>query len=320
MTAPPPCLPPRNHAIPGADLDQWYRWGREQGQRNGVPQRELDWFIEAVTDVDRLALRLGTLGDRPAIQSQFDLEALTQCWEQRCRDRTPVQYLAGHTPWRSFTLRVSPAVLIPRPETELLVDLIDQKLREAGHLEPPDRLNPPRAPLTIADLGTGSGAIALGLASLLPPTAQIYGVDCSAEAIAIARHNAQHCLPPSRTIKFLQGSWFEPLAFLQGQLTAMVANPPYIPTATVATLAPEVTHHEPHLALDGGQDGLDDIRHLITQGVSYLCAHGLWAVEHMAGQGDTIAQLLEKNGHYSRIEIHQDLAGRDRFVTAIRRP
>ncbi|MEM1427795.1 MAG: methyltransferase domain-containing protein, partial [Cyanobacteria bacterium P01_H01_bin.130] len=178
---PPPCRPPRNHAISGADLGQWYRWGQEQGQHHGVPQRELDWFIEAVTDVDRLAVRLGTLGDRPLIQSQFDLATLTQCWEQRCRDRTPVQYLAGHTPWRRFILRVSPAVLIPRPETELLVDLIAQKLHEeVGPLDSPD------APLTIADLGTGSGAIALALATLLPPSAQIYGVDCSADAIAIA--------------------------------------------------------------------------------------------------------------------------------------
>ncbi len=309
-----PCRPPRHHTIPGAALDRWYQWGREQGQRHGVPQGELDWLMEAIADVDRLALRLGTLGDRPQIQSQFDLDTLTQCWEQRCRDRTPVQYLAGHTPWRNLTLRVSPAVLIPRPETELLVDLICQKLQEASPLDPP------HVPLTIADLGTGSGAIALGLATLLPPTAQIYGVDCSADAIAIARHNAQHCLPPSRAIHLLEGSWFEPLGDLQGQITVMVANPPYIPSATVPTLAPEVTHHEPHLALDGGQDGLDDIRHLITQGAAYLSPQGLWAVEHMAGQGETIAQLLTQSGQYSRIEIHKDLADRDRFVTAFRRP
>ena len=296
--------------LSGTALARWYQWGQTFAREYQVPLGELDWLVLAVTDLDRLALRLGTVGDRPAIHSRFDLPTLTQCWEQRCRDRTPVQYLAGFTPWRTLNLRVTPAVLIPRPETELLVDIVYQ------HLQQTVLLQSPPAPITVADLGTGSGAIALALAEILP-TAQIYGVDCSTAALAIARQNGEGSPNP---VQFRQGSWLSPLADLRGKLTVLVSNPPYIPSETVTALEPEVRHHEPHLALDGGPDGLDDIRHLIQQAPTYLRPGGLWAVEPMAGQGTAIASLLMATPHYTNIQMHRDFAGRDRFVTATRIP
>ncbi|MGD1851083.1 MAG: peptide chain release factor N(5)-glutamine methyltransferase [Cyanophyceae cyanobacterium] len=295
-------------AIAAHQWRQWHQWARKYTADHQVPPSELDWFLLAVTDVDRLTLRLGD-GDRP-IKSQFDLGELTRRWKQRCGDRVPVQYLAGSTPWRTLNLQVTPAVLIPRPETELLVDLTYRQIQR--HFPQPSITQPIR----IADLGTGSGAIALGLAELLPE-AEIYGVDCSEAAIAIAQKNGESL---QSTVKFLCGLWFDPLDRVEKGATtwaAIISNPPYIPSETVRTLQPEVVNHEPHLALDGGEDGLDPIRYLIERSPEYLCPGGIWGVEHMTGQGAEIIELLQENRNYGHIQGHCDLSGRDRFVTAV---
>jgi release factor glutamine methyltransferase len=117
-------------------------------------------------------------------------------------------------------------------------------------------------------------------------------------------------------IEFRQGAWFEPLADLPGQLAGVVSNPPYIPTEMVPTLQPEVARHEPHLALDGGDDGLEALRHLVSAAPQFLREGGLWMVEHMAGQAAAVAQLLQATQSYGVIATHADLAGIDRFVTA----
>jgi release factor glutamine methyltransferase len=216
-----------------------------------------------------------------------------------------VQYLVERSPWRQFELRVTPAVLIPRPETELLIDLAIAAAPPAlqqGHW---------------ADLGTGSGAIAIGLATAFPQ-ATIHAVDQSSEALAIAQDNAQRCERLDH-IRFYQGSWFEPLHDLRGQLNGLVSNPPYIPTALLDTLQPEVVRHEPQMALDGGEDGLDCIRHLIHHAPDYLQPNGLWLVEMMAGQAEAVSALLEAQGGYKQISIHSDLAGIERFALAYRR-
>jgi release factor glutamine methyltransferase len=216
--------------------------------------------------------------------------------------------LAGVTPWRHFSLSVSPAVLIPRPETEYLIDLAVKAVK-----------NSPTPQLTEghwADLGTGSGAIALGLAEAFK-AATIHAVDCSADALAVAQLNAQQ-LGFAQRIQFYQGSWWEPLSALKGQISGMVANPPYIPSSWIPQLQPEVANHEPHLALDGGSDGLDCIRQLIKTSPDYLRSGGVWLIEMMAGQADTVTQLLHQQGSYCHIQIISDLAGIDRFALAYR--
>ena len=223
------------------------------------------------------------------------------------QERVPVQYLTGITHWRDFSLKVTPAVLIPRPETELLIDLAVEALK-------PDRLN---SKSNWVDLGTGSGAIAIGLASVLT-NSTIYAIDFSSAALAVAQQNADNCGFGDR-IKFDRGSWWEPLKFLKGQVSGMVSNPPYIPSSTVLTLQPEVTKHEPHLALDGGLDGLDCIRHLAETAPDYLESGGVWLVEMMAGQAETVAEILESQGSYCQVQIFADLAGIDRFALAYRR-
>ncbi|MEH1834949.1 MAG: peptide chain release factor N(5)-glutamine methyltransferase [Nostoc sp.] len=286
--------------VSGLQLWQWRNAALKAAAATHVSPMEVDWLLQQVAGLDRLALRLESFKNWPQIQLQLPLEELDQLWQRRLNERLPVQYIAGITPWRQFKIVVSSAVLIPRPETECLIDLAKASASNtSGHW---------------ADLGTGSGAIALGLADVLPK-ATIHAVDYSLEALAIAQANADN-LGFADRIKFYQGSWWEPLAFLKGQFSGMVSNPPYIPTSTLPTLQPEVVNHEPHLALDGGADGLDCIRHLIKISPSYLRSGGVWLVEMMAGQADAVRELLQNQGSYCKIQIHADLAGIERFALA----
>lgn len=284
--------------LPSNDLKlrQWYGEAKLAARAAAVDDFELDWLLGEMLGLDRLSLRLGNF---PPVADDM-LTALASLWEQRLRDRVPVQYLVGHGHWRGMKLAVSPAVLIPRPETELLIDLVSE-VSSAG---------------IWVDLGTGSGAIALGLAQEMPE-AEIHAVDVSPAALAVAKTNAKN-LGFSDRIRFYQGSWCEPIGHLEGKVTGFLSNPPYIPSRTVDALEPEVVNHEPRLALDGGQDGLDAIRHLVREGSKYLRSGGVWAVELMAGQGETVADLLRENGNYEAVRIAYDLANWDRFVLARR--
>ncbi len=164
------------------------------------------------------------------------------------------------------------------------------------------------------DLGTGSGAIAIGLARELPDV-EIYAVDTSLSALAVARTNASRLGVIDR-INFSHGSWWSSLAHLQGRVSGMLSNPPYIPSEEVLRLQPEVSKHEPHLALDGGIDGLAAIRLLVDTAPSYLETGGIWLIEMMAGQGERVRDLLIQQGSYTDVRIIDDLAGLDRFVFA----
>jgi release factor glutamine methyltransferase len=289
--------------VSGAELSQWRSQARAEAIAIVVDGYEVDWLLLEISDLDRLALRLGSFQTLASIGLTRSFAELQTLWQQRIEQRIPVQYLVGHSHWRQFTLKVSPAVLIPRPETELVIDLVLAAVTSQPEL----------ATGTWVDLGTGSGAIAIGLADALP-NATIHAVDISSEALAIATENAQTCGFGDR-ITFHQGRWFEPIEQLKHQLSGIVSNPPYIPTDTIATLEPEVQQHEPHLALDGGADGLDDIRHLVSTGHNFLQPGGLWLVEFMATQGTRIEPLLNAAG-YEQIRIVNDLAGHDRFALA----
>lgn len=299
-------------AVSGWELWQW----RQQAQQTAataavsiaLPLRELeaeiDWLLQEVAGLDRLALRLETFKDQSVLPLTCSLAELTQLWQRRLQERMPVQYLVGRVPWRNFSLTVTPAVLIPRPETELLVDLVAAAVQARPEL----------AGGHWADLGTGSGAIALGLATVLP-TATIHAVDTSAAALEVAATNIQQ-LGLTARIQLHQGVWLAPLSHLQGQLQGIVSNPPYIPTAMVAELQPEVSRHEPHLALDGGQDGLDCIRQIVAAAPDYLQPGGLLLFEIMAGQAAAVRELLQASGAYREIQIYSDLAGIERFALA----
>lgn len=289
----------------------WHQQAQRQAHQAQIDVAEVDWLVQGLCQVDRLALRLGTVAQHPYVAARVSLAELDHRWQRRVHDRVPVQQLVGQTPWRNFMVQVSPAVLIPRPETELL---IDQVLAFVAHR--PDADHWRQGPWV--DLGTGSGAIALGLADIFPE-ATIVAIDISAAALAVARANGVAHGFGDR-IHYLQGSWLTPLAPWQGQLAGLVSNPPYIPSAVVPTLQPEVAHHEPQLALDGGPDGLTYLRHLVNAAPAMLQPGGIWAVEVMAGQAPVVRAMLAQTEHYCALTTAPDLAGVDRFVLAQTRP
>jgi release factor glutamine methyltransferase len=288
----------KSHFASPSSFLPWYHQAQQDAVEHQVSPEELDWLVLGYLDLDKLSLRLGQI-----TCTAEQLKTLQVLWQKRLTERTPVQYLLGKAPWRSFWLEVTPAVLIPRPETELLVDLALDFLR-------------PLSGPHILDLGTGSGAIALGIAHEAAG-AHCTAIDRSPEALAIARKNAQAL---GCEINFLEGDWFSPLGTPEARFDAILSNPPYIPSATVESLDLEVRQHEPRLALDGGTDGLSAIRILVEQGWSWLKPGGLWLVELMVNQAPMVMDLLAANGHYQEIQAHRDLAGIERFVSAKRIP
>lgn len=290
--------------VSGQELCLWRKEARSMAIAAKVSVKEVDWLLQQVTPLDSLTLRLESFQQYPTVEVTHSLPQLTRLWQQRLENYLPVQYLVGQTSWRNWQLKVSPAVLIPRPETELAIEIVQ-------------RANVPHLSVSHwVDLGTGSGAIAIGLAASFPE-AIVHGVDLSPEALSIAQENAAIANLAAK-IKFYQGSWWSPLPHLKGKVTGMISNPPYIPTAQLPQLQPEVFQHEPHLALDGGQDGLSAIRHLVTVSPQYLHSGGVWLIEMMAGQAQDVVAMLSAQGDYRDFEVIQDLAGIERFVLAYR--
>jgi release factor glutamine methyltransferase len=207
----------------------------------------------------------------------------------------PIQYITGEQEFFGLTLRVTPAVLIPRPETEHLVEAV---LPEFKYVRVP----------RVLDVGTGSGAIAIALAHHLPE-AQIVATDISCGALAVAKGNAMHHELGER-IEFLESDL---LASVGGPFDAIVSNPPYVPEADRATLHPQVREFEPSGALFAGSDGLAIYRRLIPQARAALVPNGLLAFEIGHGQRDAIAQLL---ADWNLVRFLDDLQGIPRVALA----
>lgn len=296
-----------SESVPGEELYQWRFKAQADAKKADVPSYEVDWFLQGLSCLNQSDLSLGLYRDR-TVPLRHSLDWLTQQWQRRLTERVPVQYLVGETPWRDLTLTVTPDVLIPRPETELIIEIVQTWTEQQDAIS---------SPLVWADLGTGSGAIAIALAKAFPE-AQILAIDISMAALEIARQNADR--NKVSNINFYQGNWFAPISNWQGQLSGVITNPPYIPSTTVSSLDPEVAQHEPHQALDGGDDGLHDIRYLADQAPNFLKPGGLWLTEHMEGQSEEISTLLAQNQSYQTVQTQQDLAGIDRFVTAVFQP
>lgn len=209
----------------------------------------------------------------------------------------PVAYLTGHREFFGIDLLVDRRVLIPRPETEVLVEMVLAEARRYGN-----------APLTIADVGVGSGAIAIALAMHLPH-AILYGVDLSASALEVAAANiARYHLQDRLTL--LEGDLLEPLP---GPVDLIVSNPPY---TILNEIEEGVYRYEPHLALDGGPDGLDCYRRLIAAAPAYLKPQGAILLEIGAWQSEAVVHLLHQAMPQAEIGIQRDLAGRERVVWA----
>jgi release factor glutamine methyltransferase len=300
----------KQSSVTGLQLWQWRNAAIEAAIATGISPAEVDWLLQEVANLDRLALRLESFKDWNQIPLVFSLEELDKLWQRRLKEYLPVQYIAGVTSWRQYKIAVSNAVLIPRPETESLIDLAVVAASKSQTRTPLEQGH-------WADLGTGSGAIAIGLADVFPK-ALIHAVDYSHQALVVAKSNADHAGFGER-IQFYQGCWWEPLESLKGQFSGMVSNPPYIPTNIIPKLQLEVVNHEPHLALDGGPDGLNCIRHLVEVAPTYLQPGGVWLIEMMAGQANAVREMLHNQGSYCDIKIHPDLAGIERFALAYKK-
>lgn len=209
----------------------------------------------------------------------------------------PLQHIVGRQEFMGLEFRVTPAVLIPRPDTEIAVETV---LEIIGHME---------APL-VADIATGSGAIAVALAHHAPRV-RVWATDISSQALAVAQENAQHHGVDGRIV-FLQGSWGVPLQALGVAFDCIVSNPPYIASGEIESLAIEV-QKEPWLALDGGPDGLDCYRALVPQARELLRSGGSLVLEVGQGQAPAVSALLAQHG-FSPINTRRDLAGIERVV------
>lgn len=221
---------------------------------------------------------------------------------QRRAQGEPVAYLVGHKEFYGLPLRVNPGVLVPRPDTETLVDWA---LDLIPHGQPA-----PAAPVRVLDLGTGSGAIALALQHQRPH-AQVVAVDASPLALAVAQANASHLQLP---VQFLQGSWLAPVA---GQVfDLIVSNPPYIEENDPHLAA---LTHEPIEALTSGADGLDDIREIVHEALAHLRPGGWLLLEHGHDQHDRVKDLMTHAG-YCHVSARFDLAGHARCTGGQTRP
>jgi release factor glutamine methyltransferase len=243
-----------------------------------------------------------------AVVSGSILENILALAERRAA-REPLQHLTGKAYFRNLTLKVGKGVFVPRPETELLAQLgIDALNRASAAAENPEAV-------IGADLATGSGAIALALATEVP-TATIYAVELSPDAIYWTEQNFADAVAAGATAHLRQGDLTDAFQDLNGTLDVLVTNPPYIPVDMVP-IYPEVVLHDPEMALYGGQDGLDLVRAGSQSGLRLLKSGGFFAVEHADVQGPSVVELLRNDGWIDVVQ-HQDFNGRDRVVSATR--
>ena len=216
----------------------------------------------------------------------------------RAQQAEPIPYIVGHAPFFDFDLHVAPGVLIPRPETEQLVELAAAWAQKNNAA-------------TAVDVGTGSGCIAIALARLLPDVS-VTAVDISTQALAIAQQNAQR-LAPNR-IQFRQSDL---LQAIDTPIDLIVANLPYVTSGEWQALADGVKLYEPALALDGGEDGLDLIRRLLQQATTRLCPNGAIFLEIGWQQGKIACQAAQAYFPTATITVLPDFAGHDRIVKIV---
>jgi release factor glutamine methyltransferase len=278
-------------------LLQAWTGARDRLKAAGVDSPVIDarLLLEAAAS----AARLDLITDPHRMLTEAQAAALEGYLSRRER-REPVARILGRKGFWKIMLQVGPAVLVPRPDTETILDVVLAAFDEHSHFR-------------VLDLGIGSGAILLAILAERPGATGL-GVDVSEEAIAVARDNAASLGLEERTA-LLRGDWTEGLA--DAEFDLVVSNPPYIPTAAIETLDPEVRDHEPRLALDGGEDGLDAYRRLAPEILRVLKPDGMFAVEIGWDQGPAVARLFEAAGAQA-VRVVKDLALRDRVVAGAR--
>ncbi len=277
-------------------------WTTEFFQRHEIPSPRLDAevLLAHALGEDRLSLYLHI--DEPVPEPV--LKTFRGLIRRRV-EREPVAYITGRREFYSLPFRVTPSVLIPRPETEHLVEFL---LRHAS--SPAFRAE---QGLRILELGTGCGNLAIALAVHLP-RARVFSVDLSASALAVAKANLdahEACRP---RISILQGDLFGGLHPERARFHAIVSNPPYVPSEAWEDLPPEVRRFEPRLALDGGPGGIEVSRRILAEAASYLLPGGVLVLEIGEDQGEILMQEAARTRRYREPRILEDYAGRPRVL------
>jgi len=270
------------------------------------PERDAEVLLSHCLGIERVIL----YSDNPGISDEMNMQI--DALIKRRTGREPLQYILGYTEFYGLKIKVGPGVLIPRPETELLAEeaittIANCKLQVASEDKDSSFILHPSS-LMILDLCTGSGCIALALAKAFPD-ALVYGTDMSADALGYAKENAG--LNNIKNIIFLKGDLFKPIKDMQFDM--IVSNPPYIRKDDMKLLQPEIRDWEPVAALDGGEDGLDYYRKIISGAGDYLKENGTLLIEIGMGQSGSIRKMAEDEG-FNNIQIFKDYAGIDRIV------
>ncbi len=283
----------------------WLARAVKRFEECGIEEAEADaWLLLAHgAGIDRLYYSLN--GGEEI--SEEKLRVLEELAVKRCA-HIPVQRLTGEAWFMGYSFYVNDHVLVPRQDTEVLAEYVLSVLAEKQGKRDPGESG---RPLRLLDLCTGSGCILL---SILKETTGISGTgtDISPKALAVARENA---IRLGVEASFLQSDLWERI---EGAYDVIVSNPPYIARKVIRGLAPEVREHEPMLALDGGEDGLDFYRKIVGQAAEHLKDDGTLSVEIGYDQGEAVADLMGKNG-FTKVQVIPDLAGLDRVVAGKRR-
>lgn len=260
------------------------------------PDQELRWIVEQASGRSA-AEQVGALDDHV---TERELGQVMQMVDRRAVGE-PLQYVLGRWGFRSLDLFVDRRVLIPRPETEVVAGLAIDALEH-------------RERSVVADLGTGSGAIALSLAVELWPRVEVWGTDASSDALAVARANVAALGRRGAVVRLVEGDWFGALPDeLRGRLDLIVSNPPYV--AVGESLPDAVARWEPSDALLAGPDGLTEVRRIVAAAPDWLADDGVLVVEIGETQGSAVLDLAGAAG-FAAAAVERDLAGRDRVLVA----
>lgn len=264
------------------------------------PQLEAGMLMAHLLDCPRHYLYI----DRSRVLTHEDVKEYFEMVDKRAKGM-PIHYIIGYREFMGLNFCVNEHVLIPRPDTEVLVEHVIEYAKEKR-----------RHCLEILDIGTGSGAIAVSLAKYVE-NSKVTAIDIDSSALSIAKKNVAIHGVDDR-VRFMQGDLFAPLISLMNspKFDIIVSNPPYIPSRDIEGLESQVKDYEPVRALDGGEDGLDFYRRLAKGAPDFLNEGGLWAVEVGYNQALHVADILRAEGCYDEIGFIKDLSGYNRVVTA----
>ena len=279
-------------------VKEFLLWKKRQLSKGGENQ-SFAFLIECIGGISKGDLNLLSLNTENKLYLKKNLDHLESIWNDHLLNSSPIQYLCGFTFWRDLKLKVTNKVLIPRPETELIVDIVFNIFEKKSKK------------FFFAELGTGSGAISIALA-LAYPLSDGMATDIDQNALEVAIRNYKNSSKQSN-LKFFCGNWWSPLESFKGKLDLAISNPPYIPKDTYEKLPKEVKNFEPKVALLGGVDGLKHIREIIQNAPLFLKEKGWLILENHFDQGEKVKQLLIKN-QFTSIEIVKDISGIGRFT------